>query len=89
MWEFILGYIKTSQKTSLKLVDYDDMLYPQYAHKFEKKISQETWELIQKSAREMLEEVSEKKGYVHENVYNHWKSIVDGKVPFGFMVGRE
>ena len=36
MWDFIQGWTKTHNECGLKLVDYDDMLYPQYDYKFEK-----------------------------------------------------
>lgn len=84
MWDFILGWIKTHNQTSLKLVDYDDMLYPQYWDKFEKTISPDTWEAIQKAAKKNLEE---DRGYpVHPNVQAHWESIVAGNIPFGYVV---
>lgn len=85
MWDFVRGWSKTNNKTGLRLVDYDDMLYPQYSDKFDKTISKETWESIQKEAAKLLEE--------HENgvnpvVYNHWKSIVDGNIPFGYTLSN-
>lgn len=84
MWDFILGWTYTSNQTSLKIVDYDNMLYPQYWDKFEKTIAPETWASIQTAAKKNLEE---DRGYtVHPNVLAHWESIVAGKVPFGYVV---
>lgn len=87
MWDFICGWSKTDNKTSLKLVDYDDMLFPQYEDKFDKTISEDIWVSIQKAAKELLED-SHKDGNVSFNVYNHWKSIVDGKIPFGYKLSN-
>ena len=59
--------------------DYTDMLYPQCAYKFEKKINKEVFNALQKKAKEKLEE-----GGAHPIVRDHWQSIVDGVVPFGY-----
>lgn len=84
MWDFIIDWLYRSNKAGLKLVDYDDMLYPQYRDKFEKTIRPDIWESIQKAAKENLEE---DRGYpVHPNVQAHWESIVAGNVPFGYTV---
>ena len=86
MWDFIQGWTKTNNKCGLRLVDYDDMLFPQYNYKFDKTISNEVWKNLQKQSRELL---SDNTDYVHPHVLAHWKSIVDGKVPFGYYVTDE
>lgn len=84
MWDFVRGWSYTNNKTSLRMVNYDDMLYPQYWDKFEKTIRPDVWESLQKAAKENLEE---DRGYpVHPNVQAHWESIVAGNVPFGYVV---
>jgi hypothetical protein len=82
MWDFIKNWTKIGNECGLKLVDYDDMLYPQYEEKFEKTICKDTFELIQKKAMENLE----KSKYVHPDVIAHWKKIANGEVPFGYRV---
>lgn len=82
MWDFIGNWIKTGNECGLKLVDYDDMLYPQYEEKFEKTICKDTWELIQKKAKENIEE----NPTAHPEVINHWRKIAEGIVPFGYRV---
>lgn len=86
MWDFILGWQKTGNKTSLKLVDYDDMLYPQYSYKFERTMPKDTWEAIQKAAKELLNEAHKTNHAVHPEVYCHWKSIASGNIPFGYGI---
>ena len=81
MWDFIRNWTKTGNKCGLKLIDYDDMLYPQYMDKYEKVISRDIWEAIQQEAGKRL---AESGGC--EAVRKHWQSIVDGKVPFGYRV---
>lgn len=91
MWDFLLGWQFTDNKCGLKVVDYDNMLYPQYDHKFEKYIPAYVWEHLQAEAKNKLEknakEEMEHHGWVaHPCVVEHWQSIVDGVVPFGYKV---
>ena len=84
MWDFVRGWTYTNNKVGLKMVNYDDMLYPQYFDRFEKTIRPDIWDSLQKAAKENLEE---DRGYpVHPNVQAHWESIVAGNVPFGYVV---
>ena len=82
MWDFIRGYMYTLNECGLKIVNYDEMLFPQYKHKFEKVISKETWESIQKKAREKLDNIED----AHPDIIQHWQSIVDDNVPYGYRV---
>ena len=83
MWDFVRQWLKPSNETGMKLIDYDDMLYPQYGYKFAKTIREDTWKELQKVAQKRLEEKDE---HVHPNVIAHWESIVKGVVPYGFTV---
>ena len=82
MWDFIREWTKQGNKCGLKLVDYDDFLYPQYEEKFDKVIRRSVWENIQKEAKKNLEKVE----FVHPEVRKHWQNIADGIVPFGYRV---
>ena len=82
MFDFIRDWNFSNNKCGLKIIDYDDMLYPQYYDKFEKTISRETFEELQKEAEENLKNTE----YAHPNVVAHWESIVEGKVPFGYKI---
>lgn len=88
MWDFISQWSKPNNKCGLKLVDYDDFIYPQCAYKYEKTLRANVWESIKKEAQSRLDEVI--KGYpnehAHPDVIAHWKSIVDGKIPFGYSL---
>lgn len=86
MWDFIRQTNYPSNKCGLRIIDYDDLLYPQYRRKFEKTLSRATWNAIQKQAKKNLEE----KESAHPDVVRHWQSIVDGTIPpFGFVVEEE
>lgn len=82
MWDFIRDWMYRNNKTGLKIVNYDDMLYPQYQCKYEKTIPSHVWESMQKEATERMTE----REHVHPAVYAHWKSIAEGNVPFGYSV---
>lgn len=82
MWEMIRHWMYDGQQKYLRLVDYDDLLYPQYEEKF-RSITPETWKWLQKEAEKKLAEPNE---FVHPNVRSHWQRIVNGEIPFGFTV---
>ena len=82
MWDFIKNWTKTGNECGLRLVDYDDMLYPQYEYKFEKTVPKENWEDIQKQAIKNLKESPD----AHPEVIKHWNKIANGEVPFGYRV---
>lgn len=83
MWDFIRDWQYPNNECGIKIVDYDTMLYPQYDYRFEKTISKGTFEALQKEAKKLLEKDGD---YAHPNVANHWRSIVNGNVPFGYVV---
>lgn len=82
MWDFIRDWLYSYNECGMKIVDYDDMLFPQYEHKYEKTIRSDVFEALQKAAKKKLEETE----YAHPAVIKHWKSIADGNVPFGYVV---
>ena len=87
MWDFIKDWMYRDNETGLKLVDYDKMLYPQYQDKFEKTIRPDTWEALQKTAKEWL---NQDRGYdVHPAVIAHWKSVANGNIPFGYSISDD
>ena len=55
MWQFIREWNYSNNKTGLKIVDYDNFLYPQYAERHGKTISSSTWAALQKEARLNIE----------------------------------
>ncbi len=82
MWDFLKGFMFESNKCGLKIIDFDDMLYPQHEFRFEKTISKETMNCLQKEAINRIE--SEQPA--HPEVVNHWKKIAKGIPPFGYEV---
>jgi hypothetical protein len=146
MWEFIKQWNFKGNKTGLRIIDFDNMLYSQYKDEFQKrKISKNVFESLQKEAKRLLDEDAEnlaeytklmkqyeinlaafavkypdyktnpkkydrigmgtvaewgaekkkeesgfefapKKPYYFRGQIEHWQSIVDGVVPFGYSV---
>lgn len=86
MWDFIYHWTKRGNKCGLRLIDYDKFLFPQYEREFDKIISRETWESIQKEAENLLGDTDK---FACDKVEQHWKNIVNGKVPFGYKVVEE
>lgn len=60
MWGFIRQWNYRYNKTGLKIVDYDNFLYPQYNDKFQKTISPDIWAAIQKQAQAEIDEADKK-----------------------------
>lgn len=89
MWDFIKDWAYPDNKCGLKIVDYDNMLYPQYEYKFnEHTIPEYVWEELQKTAKENLDNfMKDRNNYTSNRVLVHWSSIAnDGVVPFGYKV---
>lgn len=83
MWDIVRDLMYPNNKLGFKMIDYDNLLYPQYEYKFsEKTLSKEQWEALQGEARKNL---SASEG-AHSNVIRHWESIVSGQLPFGFSL---
>lgn len=81
----------TGRKAGFRVLNYDDMLYPQYSYKFEKTISKDTADLLVKEAKKLLEEhgYSDSMDLVDMRVLDHWKSIADGNLPFGYSIEED
>jgi hypothetical protein len=151
MWEFVRSWNYSGNKTGLKMVDYDNFLFPQYSDEFEKTLSPSVWGNLQKEAAKNIEEADAKytkyldeaekykkdiAAFVEKNpdyydnrehydplgignsdqwaaehkkkdsgfefapqepycpvnsdssVYRHWASIVNGVVPFNYVVAE-
>ena len=82
MFEFMKKWDIGLKNVPFKLVNFENMLYTQYYDKFQKTISLKTWEWLQQKAKENLDS----RGMVHPDVKKHWEEIVEGIVPFGYIV---
>lgn len=64
-----------------KVINFDDMVFPQYEDRFRNTISKEVFKRLQESASKFIEE-----GCLHPDVKKHMESIVAGEVPFGYKL---
>lgn len=85
MWEFIRNWNFKDNKCGLKIVDMDDMLYPQYREKFDNTITKRVMENLMKEAKSRLAGINEDHP-VHPAVQAHWKRVAAGIPPFGYKV---
>jgi hypothetical protein len=83
MWEFMRHW--NGVEAPARLVRYEEMLYPQYAYKFEKTINAATWAHLQERAKAKLAE----RDVMHPDVLAHMQSIVNGVVPFGYTISDD
>ena len=86
MWRFIQHW--TGREGPLRLVNYENMLYPQYDHEFERTIPPATFKWLQEQAQAKLDKaaLAAKGDSPAPRVVQHWQSIVKGKVPFGYKL---
>lgn len=82
MWDFIRQWAYPTNMSGLKIINYDDMLYPQYESKFDKVIDRDVWNSLQAVAKQILEKEKD----LYPEVKAHMESIVSGVVPFGYRV---
>lgn len=67
-------------KSGIRLLDYDDLLYPQYEDRFlEHKISEESAEELKKEAQKLIDE--HRAGMVAPVVLKWWEKIAKGEFP--------
>ena len=82
---FLMREFWGNSEVGRKVIDFDDMLYPQYQYKFEKTITQSQFSNLQKKASERLAEGIP----MHSDVRKHMESIVAGNIPFGYKISEE
>jgi len=79
MWGYIQNW--KGMHGALRLVDFKNMLYPQYHDEFQQTMPPETWDWRQKEAQKQLS-----KHGADSYAGGHAQEIVNGKVPFGWTV---
>lgn len=84
MWELINQW-DTFGEGPKRMTCYSKLLYPQYEHEFQKTITPSTWKWIQDKAQKNIEESPN----AATSVMDHWKRILAGQIPFGYVVREE
>lgn len=83
MWGFVQHWLSTNGP--LKMVHYENMIYPQYARDFEKTITQDTADWLKTKARRVLDERGDG---MDDEVRAHMELVASGYVPFGYIVSE-
>jgi hypothetical protein len=84
MWEMVQRYGMFGDKPILRITNYKDLLYPQYADKFGT-ISRDSWESVQTHAKAEYERLKDDQ-FCSPRVLAHMRAVADGEVPFGLRV---
>lgn len=77
MWDFIRHWYFDDNKIGLKLINYDNLLYPQYKESYAKTISKEVWDKLKQEAQRNLDE---KERQHQEYLDNKVKYLADLKL---------
>lgn len=80
-WEFARAW--RGIEGDARLLEFDNMLFPQYEERFDKTLALDTWQRLQAKAAKELKANGDR---AHPEVVAHWESIIAGKVPFGYRV---
>lgn len=83
-WECVREFMSIEPPS--RILDFNNLLYPQYADKFEKTISADAWKDLQAKAKKNLDDKDE---HVSPRVIAHWEKIVAGEIPFGFQIKED
>ena len=81
-WECIGKFMMIEENAPCRLINYNEMLYPQYSANFEKTITVKTWDYLQNNAAKKI--ISDKNA--HQDVISHWHKIASGVIPFGYKL---
>lgn len=60
MWEFVRAWNHSSNKTGLRMIDYDNLLYPQYKDHYRNTIAPAVWASLKEAAADMLRDADTK-----------------------------
>lgn len=88
-WQFLKGWgAPEVGETGSRLLNYDNLLYPQYDYTFQPTIPKGTWELLRAKAKEKIEELGEDRD-ISRAVLARWRSIAAGTIPAGFEISDD
>lgn len=89
MWMIISREFIRNNKTGLRLINYDKLMYPQYVDSTcldSRLLSKNTHESLITECKNMIAEESR---YASDTVVDHWKKIAEGWLPDGYRVEED
>lgn len=84
MWTFIYKWMYPNNQAGMALLNYDNLLFPEFEKQFDKTIPKNCFEKLQEQAKDLLGEEG-----INEEMREHLQSIVDGIPPFGLKIAKE
>ncbi len=84
MWQFIRHWLPEFAFSPLRMVIYEDLLYPQFEKNF-KTITPDIFKWVQESAKNSLERHKS----ASPALKAHWQSVVDGQIPYDLMLEED
>lgn len=88
-WQFLKGWGSPEVgETGSRLLNYDQIMYPQYDYTFQPTIPKVTWELLQEKAKKKIEGLGQDRD-INRAVLDRWRSIAAGVVPPGLSVSDD
>lgn len=88
-WRFLKGWGSPEVgETGSRLLNYDNVMFPQYDYMFQPTIPKAVWELLQEKAKKEIEKLDDEL-QAHPVVLERWRTIAAGVVPAGFEVQPE
>jgi hypothetical protein len=90
MWDLIEKIEFRDNKVGLRLINYDNLLYPGREESFKMKISIGMHKRLKKRAAELLKDALaiNNSPPVHQVIKDHWIDIISGKIPYGITVDK-
>lgn len=85
MWGFVAHWLGEVDKP-MRLMKYENLLYPQYATDFAKTVTPDTARWVKEQAKAKLAEVRDGDDFISPTVVAHWRALANGILPFGFTV---
>ncbi len=86
---FLQNINGTGTKIGFKVVDYDNMMYPQYEYYFKVTLTKDMMEALQEEAIKKLEEYADRPNedkMIAPSVLKHWIKLATGEPPYGLEV---
>lgn len=87
--EFLMHWTYDYIKSGISIINWDNMLYPQYENAFDKVIPKNIWKNLQKEAQFRVADFydnADTNRYIVSKVIKHQKSIADENPPFGYSI---
>lgn len=88
MWSIIDGWGVWGSGPK-QVIEWENLLYPQYDYKMPRSVTRRTFDHLQKKAKEGLNREQDRKGTMSAKVLERWTLVAEGRLPPGMEVREE